>query len=123
MQGIPSSTTVIWIAVSILVGVAGLIAKEIFRTLRYRNHLKINNDQQKEIKEALNTIQNDSKQISKDINKTGRDVLKINGILKGFDERCKAHLKTQENINEKVNGTIRTLDNRMFDHVNKKKKS
>lgn len=123
MQGLPSSSTIIWIAISILVGVAGLIAKEIFRTLRYRSHLKINNDQQKEIKEALSTIKTESGTISKDIVKTGRDVLKIAGTLKGFDERCKAHLETQKDINNKVNDTLKTLNGRVFDVATKKKKS
>lgn len=139
MQGLPSSSTIIWIIISILVGVAGLVAKEIIRTLRYRSHFKTNNNQQqaikealdsinnsndqKEIKEGLKKIQEDSRIISKDVVKTGRDVLKIVGTLKGFDERCKAHLSMQENINEKVNGSIKTLDDRIFNIAAKKKKS
>ncbi|MBA7670514.1 hypothetical protein ES703_78660 [subsurface metagenome] len=122
MQGLPSSSTIIWIAVSILVGVAGLIAKEIFRTFRYRHHLKNNNNHQKEIKETLDTIKTESGTISKDLVRTGRDVLKIAGTLKGFDERCKAHLKTQEDINNKVNDTIKTLNGRVFDIAAKNKK-
>lgn len=137
MQQLPSSNTIIWIVVSILVGVAGLIAKEIIRSLRYRSHLKESNDAQKEIKEALDTINNsndqkeikaalqkiqdDSGTISKDIVKTGRDVLKIVGTLKGFDERCKAHLKTQENINEKMDDSIKTINGRVFELAKKKK--
>ena len=137
MQQIPSNSTIIWIIVSILVGVAGLVAKEVIRTLRYRHHLKENNDAQKEIKEALDTINNsndqkeikaalqkiqdDSGTISKDLVKTGRDVLKIAGTLKGFDERCTAHLTTQDNINQKVNGSIKTLDGRVFDIARKRK--
>ena len=122
MQGLPSSSTIIWIAVSILVGVAGLIAKEIFRTFRYRHYLKNDNNHQKEMKESLKSIQDDSAQISKDLIQTGRDVLSIKGKLTGFDERCKAHLKTQENINSKVNDAIKTLDGRVFDVATKNKK-
>jgi len=121
MQTLPSNSTIIWIAVSILVGVAGLIAREIFRSLRYRNYLHINNNQQEEIKETLNTIKTESGTISKDIIRTGRDVLKIVGTLKGFDERCKAHLKTQENINEKIDDSIKTINGRVFDLAKKKK--
>lgn len=123
MQQLPSNNAIIWIVVSILVGVAGLIAKEIFRTLRYKSHLKINNDSQKEMKESLDTIKSSSAKISSDLIKTGRDVLKINGTLTGFNERCKAHLKTQEDINNKVNDTVKTLNGRVFDLATKKKKS
>ena len=137
MQQLPSSSTIIWIIVSILVGVAGLVAKEVIRSLRYRSHLKESNDVQKEIKEALDTINNsndqkeikaalqkiqdDSGTISKDLVKTGRDVLKIAGTLKGFDERCTAHLKTQDNINEKVDDSIKTMNGRVFELAKKKK--
>lgn len=123
MQGLPSSSTIIWIIISILVGVAGLIAKEIFRTVRYKSYSKNNDNAQKEIKESLKSIGDGSVKISRDLVKTGRDVLKIAGTLKGFDERCKAHLKTQEDINNKVNDTLKTLDGRVYDHVIKKKKS
>ena len=58
-------------AIGILVGVAGLIAKEIFRTFRYRHHLKNNNNHQKEIKETLDTIKTESGTISKDLVSTG----------------------------------------------------
>lgn len=121
MQTLPSNTAIIGIAISILVGVAGLIGREIFRSLRYRNFYKNNNDQQRQIKEALDTIKTESGTISKDIVKTGRDVLKIAGTLKGFDERCKAHLHTQENINEKVDDSIKTINGRVFDLAKKKK--
>jgi len=121
MQQLPSSSTIIWIIVSILVGVAGLVAKEVIRTLRYRHHLRDNNTTQKEMKEVLDTIKTDSGTISKDLVKTGRDVLKIAGTLKGFDERCKAHLKNQENINEKVDDSIKTMNGRVFDLAKKKK--
>ena len=121
MQQLPSSSTIIWIIVSILVGVAGLVAKEVIRTLRYRHHLRDNNNAQKEIKEALDTIKGESGTISKDIVKTGKDVLKIAGTLKGFNERCKAHLKTQEDINNKVNDTMKTLNGRVFEIAKKKK--
>ena len=121
MQQLPSYSTIIWIIVSILVGVAGLIAKEIIRSVRYRSHYKNNNKQQEEMKETLETMNTSSAKISSDLVKTGRDVLKINGTLKGFNERCKAHLKNQENINEKVDDSIKTMNGRVFDLAKKKK--
>lgn len=105
----------IFLGAGTLVGVAGLVLKEVIRSLRYRKYYKNENDGKKELKESLKKL----KEIS---GRTGNDVAIIKTNLLAFDKRCEGHLKVQEQINNKVNGTLKILDGRVFDIATKKKK-
>jgi len=104
----------IFLGAGTLVGVAGLVLKEVIRSLRYRKYYKNENDDKKELKESLKTL----KELS---GRTGNDVAIIKTQLLGFDKRCSDHLEVQGQINNKINGTLKILDSRVYDIATKKK--
>ena len=110
------------------IAVVGLLIKEIFRTVRYRNHNKnMNKLKEKELEqkdqelEEKKEIKENLKELTKLQHKQSKDTVYIKTKITSFDQRCLQHLKNQEKINDSVEKKVNQLDGRIYDLSQKKK--